>query len=178
MEAFSYAKQAAEKGHVDAQFLLAGFYARGHGTAQDESLALFWAEKSASAGNSKAALALAHSLLERDGPSRERGLEILKKLTRKGHEPAAISLSRIYALGEFGVPMDEAAAEATLLPFANAGRNEACVALASLYLLGKSFPDKRESGIQLLEQAAARNHTEAVEILKSLKGTPQSLDNP
>ena len=51
--AFPKLKTAAEKGHKKAQYRLGRCYDKGHGTAEDNQLALQWYEKAAKQGHAK-----------------------------------------------------------------------------------------------------------------------------
>ena len=51
---FNFQLTMAERGHVEAQYLLAGMYAEGHGTERDMELALQWYQKAAANGHSDA----------------------------------------------------------------------------------------------------------------------------
>lgn len=51
---FNFQLAMAERGHAEAQYLLAGMYADGHGTERDMGLALKWYQEAASNGHSEA----------------------------------------------------------------------------------------------------------------------------
>ena len=97
-------KEAAEKGHANAQFNLAVCFARGIGVNMDHGQTLIWLEKAAANGHPQAKEFLEE--LERDG-----GLEApadLKEVTEaaeKGDAEAQCKLAMIYYMGQ-GVPTD------------------------------------------------------------------------
>ena len=51
---FNFQLTMAERGHAEAQYLLAGMYADGHGTERDMGLALKWYQEAAANGHSEA----------------------------------------------------------------------------------------------------------------------------
>ena len=51
---FTFQLAMAERGHVEAQYLLAGMYEDGHGTDRDMALAMKWYQKAAESGHGEA----------------------------------------------------------------------------------------------------------------------------
>lgn len=171
-DALEYVRRAAELGNHDAEYELAAMYAQGRGTAKDMKTAILWGRKAAEAGNRMAQVALGTSLLEdaADDPSmRSEGIVWIEKASSAGYNPAAITLAKIYALGEFGIPVDEPKAEAVLKPKAEANNAECQFALASLYHLGKSYVAQRDLAIVWLKRAKENAHPTAGKILAEIE---------
>ncbi len=171
-DALGYVRRAAELGDHDAEYELAAMYAQGRGNAKDMKTAILWGRKSAEAGNRMAQVALGTSLLEdaaEDPSMRSEGIVWIEKASSAGYNPAAITLAKIYALGEFGIPVDEPKAEAVLKPLAEANDAECQFALASLYHLGKSYEAQRDLAIVWLKRAVENGHPDAGKILQGIE---------
>ena len=53
-DVFNFQLTMAERGHAEAQYLLAGMYEDGHGTSRDMGLALKWYQEAAANGHGEA----------------------------------------------------------------------------------------------------------------------------
>ena len=171
-DALGYVRRAAELGDHDAEYELAAMYAQGRGTAKDMKTAILWGRKAAEAGNRMAQVALGTSLLEgaaEDPSMRSEGIVWIEKASSAGYNPAAITLAKIYALGEFGIPVDESKAEAVLKSLAESNDADCQFALASLYHQGKSYGAQRGLAIVWLKRAKENGHPEAGKILKEIE---------
>ena len=169
-EGLDWLKRSAELGLPEAQYELGIVYFEGRGTAKDSDAALVWWRKAADQGNTMAALAAAQVLLDSESQSdRDEGIALLTRAAETGRTEAIIALSKIYARGQFGYPVDEGRAEALLKPAAERGDAECQFALASLYKFGKSFVQQRDLYKVWLQRAADSGHARAFEILREEK---------
>ena len=137
-EAITWYRQAAEQGHVNAQYNLGVMYAEGRGVPQDDAEADAWYRLAAQQGHvaAKDELAAAHladlrasaeggkaleqtilglmyafgSLKDSDAAGTE-AVAWLHKAAEQGRADAQIGLAEMYALGR-GVPQDDAEAVA------------------------------------------------------------------
>ena len=168
-EAFDYMRRAAELGLPEAQYELASMYANGQGASQDSEQALKWARQAATQGQPHAMHSVSVTLLRRAVNQQEiaQGLGLLEKAAAQNHRESEMILAGILTRGEFGMPKDEAKAESLLLPRAEAGDAEFQFGLASLYLYGRLFGEKREAGRKWLQQSAEGGYKSAVELLSN-----------
>ena len=85
-EAFQKLKPAAEKGHKKAQYRLARCYAKGHGVAENDVVAVQWYTKSADQGYAKAQYRLAKCYMKGNGvaASEAKARELLSKAVKNG----------------------------------------------------------------------------------------------
>ena len=169
MDAFLFVQRAAELGSTEAEHELAAMYAQGRGTAVDGNKAMtLWREASRK-GHREAQCELGILLLRRASPAEQlEGIEWLQKSSDAGLSRSALNLAKVFATGEFGVPIDEARAEALLKPYALKDDSECQFALASLYAQGTTFKDHRELALHWLKRAAELGHSEASRVLGTL----------
>ncbi len=167
-EAFDYCRRAANTGLDQAQHRLALMHASGTGTAQDSDAAISWFRKAALQGYPPAKHALALALLEsqQPGDSSAEAIVWLESAAKDGHREALFFLAGAIAHGDYGLEKDERKAAAMALPRAEAGDPEFQFALATLYLKGESFAERRAEGQKWLEKAAASGQQDAQRMLE------------
>lgn len=170
MDAFAYVRRAAELGDHAAELELASMYADGRGVPKDIEKANVWGRKAAAGGNAKAQFSLGATLLASQGdpPCRDEGIRWLESSARLGNGRAAVLLSAVYVQGAFGLPVDEAKAEAVLMPFAEKDDAGCQFALASIYQFSKLHEADRSPARVWLKRAQANGHPEAAKVLKDL----------
>jgi TPR repeat protein len=166
---------AAERGEPTAQYELGTLYAEGRGVPRDLNAALSWARKAARQGYAPAKYALALALLEsrKEGENNAEALSWLEGAAKDGHREAQFFLAGAIAHGDYGLPKDERKAAEMAHPIAEAGDPEFQFALATLYLKGESFADRRADGQKWLEKAAASGHAGAQQMLQEQKSPAQ-----
>ncbi len=94
---FNKCKMAAEQGNPKAQYELAEYYLLGKGTDKDNSMVVYWYEKSAEQGYTEAQYALAnYCYCGKDDP---KAFSLFKKAAEKGHLKAQYELAYCYQYG-------------------------------------------------------------------------------
>ncbi|MBR5946419.1 sel1 repeat family protein, partial [bacterium] len=151
-------KEAAEKGHANAQFNLAVCFARGIGVNMDHGQTLIWLEKAAANGHPQAKEFLEE--LKRDG-----GLEApadLKEVTEaaeKGDAEAQCKLAMIYYMGQ-GVPRDLDKMIYWLEKSAGQGFAEAQFRLGCAYNDGTGVPQDEKKAAELFAKSAEQGYAD------------------
>lgn len=169
-EAYKYMSRAAELGSPEAQYELANMLANGRGMPRDMEAAIVWGRKSAEQGYAPAQLVLGRMLVGSLDRNRiEEGMNFIRRAADNGDKEALFLLAGATASGDYGTQKDEAKAAALALPEAEAGDAEFQFALATLYLRGETFVEKREEGMRWLEKAAQQGHPGAVNALRQIK---------
>jgi len=174
-ESFKYMSRAAELGSPEAQYELANMLANGRGMPRDMEAAIVFGRKSADQGYAPAQLSLGRMLvgsLERGRV--EEGMKFIQRAADSGNKEALFLLAGAIASGDYGMQKDEAKAAAMALPQAEAGDAEFQFAVATLYLRGESFAQKREEGLAWLEKAAQQGHPGAMNALRQIKNLPSN----
>tara|TARA_R110000868_G_scaffold54159_3_gene169562 strand:+ start:7045 stop:7806 length:762 start_codon:yes stop_codon:yes gene_type:complete len=138
----------AEGGSPESQMVVASIYERGmFGAAQDNAKVLYWYERSASQGYSRAEARMAEiciqgKLVPRDLPA---SVEWLKKSASHGYAKANDYLGDSYLAGR-GVEKDMKVAISYYLQAANANILRSQIKLSGFYLRGDGVPaDAEES---------------------------------
>jgi TPR repeat protein len=168
LEAYKYMRRAAELGSPEAQYNLAGMLAGGKGLPRDREAALVWGRKAAEQGYAPAQVAMGRLLIGSVEQERKReALDFLEKAAAQGNTEALLFLSSAVGKGDFGLPKDEARAEALLLPAAEQGNADCQFVLAALYQHGETFADRRGEVRVWLQRAADQGHAKAREVLRS-----------
>lgn len=151
-------KEAAEKGHANAQFNLAVCFARGIGVNMDHGQTLIWLEKAAANGHPQAKEFLEE--LKRDG-----GLEApadLKEVTEaaeKGDAEAQCKLAMYYYMGQ-GVPRDLDKMIFWLEKSAGQGFAEAQFRLGCAYNDGTGVPLDEKKAAELFAKSAEQGYAD------------------
>lgn len=174
VEAFEYCSRAARTGSPEAQHQLASMYAEGLGVTKDMDAAMSWSRKSAQAGYAPAKYGLAMALMgpDRTEESTAEAMSWLRSAAEDGHDESLFLLAGAIAHGHYGLAKDEKRAEQMALPKAEAGNAEFQYALATLYLWGETFAEKRADGMRWLERAASNGHASATKLLATVKSPP------
>lgn len=174
-EAFVYMRRAADLGSPEAQYELANMLANGKGMPRDPEAALIWGRKSAEQGHAPAQLVLGRMLVASLDRNRiEEGMSFIQRAAENGNKEALFLLAGAIASGDYGMQKDEAKAARLALPEAEAGSAEFQFALATLYLRGETFAEKRDEGLVWLEKAAQQGHAGAMNALRQIKNLPQN----
>ena len=174
-ESFKYMSRAAELGSPEAQYELANMLANGRGMPRDMEAAIVWGRKAAEQGYAPAQLSLGRMLvgsLERGRV--EEGMKFIQRAADNGSKEALFLLAGAIANGDYGMQKDEAKAAAMALPNAEAGDAEFQFAVATLYLRGEIFSQKRDEGLVWLEKAAQQGHAGAMNALRQIKNLHQN----
>jgi TPR repeat protein len=167
-ESYKYMSRAAELGSPEAQYELANMLANGRGMARDMEAAIVWGRKASAQNYAPAQFALGRALVGSIEQQRKNeGIDLLLKAAEAGQTEALLFLSTGLGKGDFGLPKDEARAEALLLPQAEKGNADCQFVLAALYQHGDTFAERRGEALVWLRRAADQGHPKALEILRS-----------
>lgn len=169
-EAFRLFLQAAEKGHISAQNIVAGKYVRGRGVEQNIPEGLKWLNKAADAGDPSALsqLALLYALgniVKQDG---ERAVELAKKAIEAGDYNGYFTIGYIHEKGIGGVKADYGDAFSYYIKGAE-HHDASCEKMVGLsYYYGDGVEKDQNKGITWLQLAAKHGDGEAESILMKL----------
>lgn len=132
-KAFPLISNAANSGHVMAQFLLGIMYLTGEGTPKDENKGFLWFSKAAEQGLKEAQFNLGVMYEEGQGGPQDyaKAAEWFSKAAEQGYAPAQSNLGTMYGQG-IGVPQDHAKAAEWYSKAAEQGDSNAKAALAKL----------------------------------------------
>jgi len=170
-ESFKYMRRAAELGSPEAQYELANMLANGRGMPRDMEAAIVWGRKAAEQGHASAQFAMAKVLIGSVEQTRKNeAVDFLSKAAQGGHVEALLFLATAVGKGEYGLPKDEARAEALLKPWAEKGNADCQFVLAALYQHGETFTDRRDNARFWLQRAAEGGNERAKEIVRQAAG--------
>jgi len=96
----------------------------------------------------------------------------LQSAAKDGHTEALFFLAGATAHGDYGLTKDEKKAEEMALPKAEDGDKEFQFALATLYLRGETFADRRSEGVLWLRRATEQGHEGAKSLLLEMNSPP------
>lgn len=107
VEAASWYRKAADKGHSIAQYFLAECYETGQGVPQNYKEAASWYQKAADQGHSGAQLNLGYMYDNGQGVKKNKktALELYRKAAEQGNAIAQSNLGKCYYFGN-GVPQN------------------------------------------------------------------------
>jgi len=169
-------KQAADQGHAGAAFELGLLHRDGLIGRADNVMALAWMRRAASSGYEWAQYELGRYYYEntpsQDG-DRQQAATFWQYAATQGHANAALALGLMLKDGD-GVPADNDAAGNWLRLAMVQGLQEAERPLAETLLVTKSGVESDTEALQLLEQAASRNDSDAALLLGRLYAGGQS----
>jgi TPR repeat protein len=166
-ESYKYMRRAADLGSPEAQYELANMLANGRGMPRDMEAAMIWGRKAAEQNYAPAQFALGRALVGSIEQERKNeGIDLLLKATEAGQMEALLFLGTAFGKGDFGLPKDEARAEALLLPEAEKGNADCQFVLAALYQHGDTFAERRGEALVWLRRAADGGNTQARKILE------------
>ena len=167
LEAASWYRKAAEKGHAGSQYKygLALYY--GCGVAEDERESAKWLRMAARQGHEDAKNEYNERL-------EEGRFACLLDSAEQGNADSQYRLGCLFYHGEQGHPVDKAQASAWLRKAAAQGIAEASFLLGTMHLRGDGIRQDPDDGRRLIEAAAAQGHPEAVELLRTLQAQASS----
>lgn len=172
-KAFDYMNRAAEQESPAAQYALANMLVAGRGMPRDREAALVWGRRAAAQGYAPAQFSVGRALISSVERERQNeAVDLLTKAADGGQVEAALLLATALGKGEYGLPKDEARAEALLLPWAEKGHAECQFVLAALYQHGETFAERRGEVEKWLKRAADQGHPKALEILSKSGSKP------
>lgn len=175
--ALEWLTEAADAGHVRAQYELGRIYRDGRGVEKDALLAAAWLTRAAEQGSDAASYALGSLLLTggeglaKDIPS---ALNWLRRSAEDGNQYAQYWLGRHLLRGE-DVPREIEEAIRWLTASAEQGNQYAQYALGKLFLIGKEVPQNQESAVRWLTLSAAQGNEYAQYILDHMDERPSIL---
>jgi TonB family protein len=146
-DAARLAREAAEAGDVEAQYLLGSLYDSGKGGVKNPEAALNWYRKAADQGHATAQYKVGMAYLKGDGGVQQdyalAGKLLLQSATH-GNMEAAYEIGELYYKGQ-GLSEDDAQAAVWLRRAAERGFNRQAEArLAELYREGRGVPKDEE----------------------------------
>ncbi len=145
--AFEWIKKSAEKGNTKAQAMLGEMYFKGKGIAKNEGRGSYWLQKS-----KKEIEIITSTLYLQNIPN---NIKTLIQESESGNMKSRFELSKLYTLGEKGVPLDKDKGISLLISSAYGGYVEAQTTLADLFIVSKKYNE----ALDLLELAAIQGHT-------------------
>ncbi len=147
--------QAAEGGHVYAQYALGKLYRDGGPVGQDTTQAVIWFAEAAKQGNQYAMYALGKLNLEvKNFPAALRWFQQSAELE---NQYAQYRLGKLLLTGD-GIEKDVENAVRWLTASAEQGNQYAQYALGKLYLLGKDVPQNRDAAARWFTLSAAQGN--------------------
>jgi TPR repeat protein len=171
VEAASWYRKAAEKGHSDGQYRYGDALYYGRGVAEDEKESARWLRLSSRQGHSGAKDSY-NARLE------EGRFAYLLDSAEQGNADSQYRLGSLFYHGEQGHPVDKAQAASWFRKSAAQGLAAAQYLLGSMYLRGDGIRQDPIDGKRLIEAAAAQGYPEAVELLKTLQAQASSPASP
>jgi TPR repeat protein len=173
----SLTAEAAEKGHVEAQYWLGTYYRYCEGTfPQDLEKAVYWFERASCADHPNAIYCLGlHTLLGK-GVEQDirKGWDLFEKAARMGVVDAMLALATMIDSGE-GYIVDPAAALDWYQKAADKGSVDAQVIAGKRML---EIPNERRYARQYLEMAAKQGNEEARTLLKTFPEEKPAVPEP
>lgn len=172
-------REAANKGHVKAQYMLGCCYDRGIGVPQSLEDALLWYHSAAENGLADAQLVLGIYYENKEDPSYEEAVEWYAKAAKQGHTQAIFNISCCYAKG-LGVEKSvEKAVELCTLA-AEQGDAHAQFNLGLCYFCGDGVSLSYDTAAHWFHKAAEQDHVGAmyslVQCYEEGLGVPQSFE--
>jgi TPR repeat protein len=160
--AVQWYRNAAERGHLGAQFQMGSMYMRGWGVAEDETQAAFWWRKAAEQGNDVAQYFLGWLYLgDMDIPADYAQAHMwLRKSAEQGNADAQSKLGAMYVQGR-GVKVDYAQAMTWLRKAADKNVAEAEQVIGTMYRDGLGVERDYAQAAQWFRKAADHGDTYA-----------------
>jgi predicted Ser/Thr protein kinase len=156
-EAVKWFRQAAQRGHADAQYRLGVMYANGQGVPRDYPQAAFWFRKAAAQGHPSAQSTLGIMYFLGEGVHRDyrEALNWLQKAAQQGDPAAEYTLGIMYFSGQ-GVRKDDREAARWFTKAADQGYPEAQYMLGVMYQKGQGVPQDDVEGRRWIRTATDR----------------------
>lgn len=174
-EAHRYLKRLADKGYVDAQYLLADAYSLGAFGKVDNREAFSLFLSAAKHGHVESAFRTAYCYEDGLGTSRDarKGIEFLKMAASRNHAAAMYKLGVYSYYGRMGLPTNVNVKKAGIKWLERASNVATELTAAAPYELGKIYYDgfidivivDKKYALELFAQAAALGHVESAAIL-------------
>ena len=175
--ALEWLTEAADAGHVRAQYELGRIYRDGRGVEKDALLAAAWLARAAEQDSGPATYALGVLLLTggeglaKDVPA---AVSWLRRSAEVGNQYAQYRLGRLLLLGE-EVPRETEEAVRWLTASAEQGNQYAQYALGKLYLMGKEMLRDRKAAVRWFTLSAAQGNEYAQYVLDHMDEGPSIL---
>ena len=175
--ALEWLTEAADAGHVRAQYELGRIYRDGRGVEKDALLAAAWLARAAEQDSSPATYALGVLLLTggeglaKDVPA---AVSWLRRSAEGGNQYAQYRLGRLLLQGE-EVPREIEEAVRWLTVSAEQGNQYAQYALGKLYLIGKEVPRDPKAAVRWFTLSAAQGNEYAQYFLDHMDEGPSIL---
>lgn len=155
-------EKAAERGHVEAQFVYGRMYDCGEGTTKDSAKALLWVEKAAEQGHSAASYYCGWMYDRDEGTTKDsaKALMWIEKAAEQGHVGAECECAERYYKGE-GTEVDKAKA---FMWYEKAAEQKNAVAqfrCGWMYDKGEGTAEDKAKALMWYEKAAKGGHVEA-----------------
>lgn len=150
---------AADRGHADAQFFLAGCYFQGNGVSKDVAKALSLWQSAANKGHHGAKLILHICMIQ--------GFSKYREAAEQGDAEAQAVLGYCYQSGEV-VDIDHQQAFYWYMKSAEQGFAEGQYGVGRCYYLGLGVPKDLSKAVYWFEKAAAQGSEDAVRMLRKI----------
>lgn len=174
-EAFRLYRQAAENGHIAAQFRIGQSLIRGYGVEQNVEEGKRWLEKSANNGDPYALLSIANyyangEIYEQNG---KKAIELAQKVIKAGIMGGYQTLGYVYKNG-ISVSQDRKKAFSYFMKGTEGDRADpSCEAMVGVcYYEGSGVEQDMDKGITWLQLAARHGSDDAITILQQLGAKP------
>lgn len=175
--AFTLLRAAAERGEPEAMVNLGYLYARGHGTKRDPELAFQLYRRAAEAGDAEGMNALGYRYNHAEKPDLRNAIRWYCRAILAGNARAMNNAALLFRYGT-GVAPDIAEARSLWRQSADRGHLTAQVNLGLDLARDQALTRaERDSGIQMLMEAARKGSAPAQEILKQA-GSTESFPPP
>ncbi|NMD88615.1 sel1 repeat family protein [Victivallis vadensis] len=154
-EALKWIQKAAEHGIPDAQVLSGICYTCGHGTAQDQKMAVHWFCKAAEQNHAHGAFLLGLSYMNGEGVEKnlQKGIRWIQKAAEQGYADAQLRLGIQYFSGE-GIARNLESAIKWLQKAVDQDNFTAQYILGLLYMRGEGGDEDFSRGIKLIQRSA------------------------
>jgi TPR repeat protein len=175
-EAFKWAMQAAQRGHMVAQHNVAGDYFHGMGVPKDLEQARYWYTQAAEQGFAHSEWMLGRIYVEGIGvpPNREEGLKWYSKSLAQGHAPTMMTLAAMYT-DPSGVPRDLQLVFDLHRAAAQQGNHYSEFELGRIYRAGYLGAPDYSQAIAWFQKAATANYGPADRFLGEMYETGKGV---
>jgi TPR repeat protein len=166
-ESFDWYHHAAESGNVRAAHNIAHCYSKGDGTSINKTKAAHWFRWAAEQGNACSGHNLAAALKKGDGVIQDEveAFKWMKMSAEAGHELAQHDLAHLYDSGSLTVPVDKVKAAFWFKKAADNGNLCSLHYLGMFYISGSGLKMNKALGLQLITQAAQKEHKPSIAYL-------------
>lgn len=175
--ALKWLTEAAEGGHIPAQYELGKLYRDGSGVEKDVLQAAAWLARAAEQDSASAAYALGVLLLRGgEGLAKDVPAAVcwFRRSAENGNRFAQYQLGKLLLQGK-DIPKDIDEAFRWLTASAEQGYQYAQYALGKIYLLGQGIKQDREAAIRWFTFAAAQGNESAQYVLDHMNDRPSII---